>query len=100
MKLWRLGMNILALEPLAKKVTFDTNDMWVELADGRKIGVPLAYFPRLKNASAGHRKKYTISGGGVGLHWDALDEDISVPALLLGQVDKTRKMARQSSKAA
>ncbi len=93
-------MSILVLEPLAKRVTFDANDMWVELTDGRKIGVPLAYFPRLKNASPVQRKKYTISGGGVGLHWDALDEDISVPALLLGQVDKTRKPSRQSRKAA
>ena len=87
-------MNILALEPLAKKVTFGADDMWVELTDGRKIGVPLAYFPRLKNASALQRKKYSISGGGVGLHWDALDEDISVPALLHGQVDRTTRSTR------
>ncbi|MFN0279312.1 MAG: DUF2442 domain-containing protein [Pyrinomonadaceae bacterium] len=92
-------MNILELEPRAKKVTFDMNDMWVELQDGRKIGVPLAYFLRLKNASPVQRKKYTISGGGVGLHWDGLDEDISVPALLLGRVDKTIT-PRQSRKAA
>jgi hypothetical protein len=93
-------MNILELEPLAKKVTFDANDMWVELTDGRKIGVPLAYFPRLKKASVAERKRYTISGGGVGLHWDSLDEDISVPELLRGRVDQTRSSARRSKKAA
>jgi Protein of unknown function (DUF2442) len=93
-------MNILALEPLAKKVSFDSNNLWVELKDGRKIGVPLAYFPRLKNASPVQRRKYSISGGGIGLHWDGLDEDISVPALLRGQVDRTLSRTRQTKKAA
>lgn len=93
-------MNILALEPLARKVTFDVDNMWIELKDGRKIGVPLAYFPRLKNASPTQRKRFSISGGGIGLHWDDLDEDISVPALLLGQVDRTVKPTPRSKKAA
>ena len=93
-------MNILALEPLAKKVTFDADDMWVELKDGRKIGVPLAYFPRLKKATSIERKRYSISGGGVGLHWDSLDEDISVPALLRGQVDRTITPKLSTKKAA
>ena len=43
-------MNTLAFEPRAKKVTFDIDNMWVELTDGRQLGVPLAYFPRLLNA--------------------------------------------------
>jgi hypothetical protein len=83
-------MNTLLSEPLAKKVTFDTNNMWVELADGRQIGVPIAYFPRLLNATKEQRKIYIITGGGTGLHWDNLDEDISVSALLLGIGDITR----------
>lgn len=83
-------MSILNLEALAAEVTFDADNMWVALTDGRQIGVPLAYFPRLANATAAQRKSYIISGGGVGLHWDALDEDISVPALLAGRVDRTR----------
>jgi hypothetical protein len=82
-------MNTLNLEPLAKKIKFDSDHMWVELIDGRVIGVPLAYFPRLSEASTVQRKKYIISGGGKGLHWEALDEDISVAALLLGKVDRT-----------
>jgi hypothetical protein len=65
--------------------------MWVELADGRSLGVPLAYFPRLLRATEEQRRGFTISGGGTGLHWDALDEDISVPALLLGVGDRTRR---------
>jgi hypothetical protein len=67
--------------------------MWVELADGRSLGVPLAYFPRLLRATAEQRGSFTISGGGTGLHWDALDEDISVSALLLGVGDRTRKVS-------
>jgi hypothetical protein len=65
--------------------------MWVELADGRSLGVPLAYFPKLLRATNEQRGSCTISGGGTGMHWDALDEDISVSALLLGIGDRTRK---------
>jgi len=82
-------MSTLDLEPLAKKVTFRTDMMWVDLEDGREIGVPLAYFPRLLNATPKQRAKFSISGGGRGLHWDSLDEDISVKGLLLGRVDAT-----------
>jgi len=64
--------------------------MWVELADGRQMGIPLAYFPRLLNATEAQRDKYVISGGGTGLHWDDLDEDISVQSLVMGIGDRTR----------
>ena len=84
-------MSTLVSEALAKKVRFDRDTMWVDLEDGRTLGVPLAYFPRLLNASPSQRKKYIISGGGSGIHWDDLDEDISVPALLAGVGDRTRK---------
>lgn len=83
------GMSTLTLEALATSVRFDADNMWVLLSDGRQLGVPLAYFPRLAKASAAQRKKYIVSGGGVGLHWDDLDEDISVPALLAGRVDRS-----------
>ena len=77
-------MNTLVAKPRAIKLRFDEDTMWVVLADGRQLGVPLAYFPRLNNATAQQRRKFTISGGGAGLHWDDLDEDISVESLLLG----------------
>lgn len=93
-------MNILDLEALAASVTFDKDNMWVELTDGRQIGVPLVYFPRLANASPAARKKCLISGGGRGLHWDELDEDISVPALLTGKVDRTVKSGTKLKEAA
>ncbi|MBK9442787.1 MAG: DUF2442 domain-containing protein [Comamonadaceae bacterium] len=72
-------MNTSALE-----LSFDTSMMWVVLADGRQLGVPLAYFPRLLKASAAQRQRYKLSGGGTGIHWDELDEDISVQGLLMG----------------
>lgn len=82
-------MNTLITEPVATKVTFNQDRMWVELADGRALGVPLAYFPRLLNATARQRKNYIISGGGSGLHWEQIDEDISVQGLLQGVGDRT-----------
>jgi len=82
-------MNTLIAEPIATKVTFDQDSLWVELADGRKLGVPLAYFPRLLNATAKQRKNYFISGGGTGLHWEELDEDICVQGLMQGISDRT-----------
>jgi hypothetical protein len=78
------------MSSLAKAVNFDTSTMWVDFTDGRKLGVPLAYFPRLLKAQPEQRLRYEISGGGSGLHWDELDEDISVENLLLGVGDRTK----------
>lgn len=86
-------MNTLVAEPQAVKLHFDNDTMWVDLADGRQLGIPLAYFPRLLKASPAQRQQYNISGGGIGLHWDDLDEDISVSALLLGIGDRRRHVA-------
>lgn len=70
--------------PRAERIWFDDDNLWVELTDGRQIGVPLAYFPRLLQGNAEQRAKWEMSGGGTGLHWEELDEDISVPGLLAG----------------
>ena len=86
-------MNTLATEPVATHLRFEADVMWVELADGRQLGVPLAYFPRLLRASPSDRDRFTVSGGGTGIHWDDLDEDISVRALLMGVGDRTRKVS-------
>jgi hypothetical protein len=93
-------MSTLTLEALATAVSFDADNLWVQLSDGRTLGVPLAYFPRLAKASPAARKKYLISGGGLGLHWDELDEDISVPALLAGHVDRSVQAKIRDKKAA
>lgn len=90
-------MSTLTIEPRATRIEFRADSLWVELADGRTLGVPLAYFPRLLAASEAERAKYIVSGGGTGLHWEELDEDISVAGLLLGIGDRTRKKSASSS---
>jgi len=72
----------------AVKVWFDADSMWVDLSDGRTLGVPLAWFPRLLHASPAQREDFTISTRG--LHWEELNEDISVEGLLAGKGDQTR----------
>ncbi|MEF3366617.1 DUF2442 domain-containing protein [Methylocystis sp. 9N] len=73
----------------AKSLRFDQDNMWVELSDGRTLGVPLAWFPRLLHASPAQRLGYEISRKG--LHWSELDEDISIDGLLAGRGDATRQ---------
>ena len=73
----------------ANSVRFDDVTMWVELNDGRTIGVPLAWFPRLLHAAPAEREQYRIGATGQGLHWEDLDEDISVQGLLAGRGDMT-----------
>src|SRR5437588_10090930 len=79
-------MGILALgadERVAKvKITKDT--LSVALQDGRTITVPLAWYPRLFNATAAQRKNWRVAGGGYGIHWPGLDEDLSTEGLLRG----------------
>ena len=73
----------------ATSVRFDQDSFWVELSDGRTLGVPLAWFPRLLRASPAQREAVTISTRG--LHWEELDEDILVEGLLAGRGDQTRQ---------
>jgi len=70
----------------ATRVRFDEDSIWVELTDGRTIGVPLAWFPRLLHGAPEQRDQVRI--GSRGLHWDAMDEDISVQGLLAGLGDQ------------
>ena len=72
----------------AKAVRFDQDTMWVDLSDGRVLGVPLAWFPRLRHGTPAEREQVTISTRG--LHWEALDEDISIAGLLEGKGDMAR----------
>jgi hypothetical protein len=76
----------------ATAVRFDEHTMWVDLSDGRTLGVPLAWFPRLLHATAAQREQVEISR--LGLHWEELDEDISVAGLLAGRGDLTRRPER------
>jgi hypothetical protein len=61
--------------------------MWVELDDGRTLGVPLAWFPRLLHGAPAERDAVALSPSG--LHWEALDEDVSIAGLLAGRGDMT-----------
>ena len=65
--------------------------MWVDLTDGRTLGVPLAWFPRLLRATPAKRAQVELSR--VGLHWEAIDEDISIAGLLAGRGHVTRSTA-------
>ena len=69
---------------LAKSVEFDESMMRVTFTDGRVLSVPLAWFPVLRDAPPEQRAHYEIGGGGVGLHWPELDEDLSVAGLMAG----------------
>lgn len=82
-------MSTLTSEVRAGKVWFDEDNLWVLLTDGRQLAIPLSYFPRLLHASADQQNKFEMSGGGTGLHWPDLDEDISVQGLLNGVGDLT-----------
>jgi Protein of unknown function (DUF2442) len=80
----------MTISPIA--VHFDDQTMWVDLSDGRTLGVPLAWFPRLLQASSAARQRVELSR--IGLHWEELDEDISIAGLLAGRGDMTHRTER------
>jgi hypothetical protein len=73
------------IHALASDVATTNQELTVHLQDGRTIIVPLVWFPRLKHATAKERQNWRLIGKGDGIHWQELDEDISVRNLLLGQ---------------
>ena len=87
-------MNALENKPLAKSVSFDELNLCIDFIDGRKLFVPIAYFPRLLKATMEQRQKVIVSGGGAALHREELDEDISVRNLLLGFGDTTNSLVQ------
>ena len=81
-------MNTSAVEiyvPYAQNVTVTEDTLCVELNDGRSISVPLAWFPRLLHATIKERNNWRLIGRGHGIHWEDIDEDISVEGLLAGR---------------
>lgn len=85
---WRVGMSsstVEAREALAIHVEVSDDTLSVELSDGRTIAAPLAWYPRLAHASTEERETWRLLGGGRGIHWPEIDEDISVANLLAGQ---------------
>ena len=71
--------------PEAEEVTVTEDTLTVELSDGRTISVPLDWYPRLVHATPEERNNWQLIGGGQGIHWPALDEDLSVEGLLAGR---------------
>lgn len=67
---------------LATKVWFFNNKLFVALADGREIAVPLSWFPSLEQATETERNNWRFIGQGRGIHWEDIDEDISISGLL------------------
>lgn len=72
-------------EPLAVEASCTDDALRVRLADGREVSVPLEWFPRLRDATPDQRQRWELIGGGIGLHWEDVDEDISVESLLAMQ---------------
>lgn len=87
--------DVLCQGPSPKAVRFDADTLWVALSDGRTIAAPLAWFPRLLGASPEQLEQVELSRSG--LHWEALDEDISVEGLLAGQADLTRRASHTAA---
>jgi len=79
-------MSTLAVEthPLAQSVEFTEDDLIVSLVDGRKIIVPLVWFPRMAEATKAQLENFELLGDGEGIHWPEIDEDLSVAGLLRG----------------
>jgi len=71
-------------DAMALDIWCDTERLHVRLLDGREISAPLAWFPRLRDATMEQRSKWRLIGRGIGIHWEEIDEDISVESLLRG----------------
>jgi hypothetical protein len=79
-----MGILALAADERVAGVEFTSDSLVVSLMDGRRISVPLVWYPRLLDASDAQRNNWKISGGGYGIHWPEVDEDLSTEGLLRG----------------
>lgn len=79
-----MGTLALKADERVKNIHIDEDVIAVDLMDGRSISVPLIWFPRLANASQQARENWQTSGGGYGIHWPDIDEDLSTDGLLRG----------------
>ncbi len=79
-----MGSSAITADERVLDVAFSDDALSVSLRDGRVISVPLVWYPRLLNATPAQRKNWKIAGGGYGLHWPDVDEDLSTEGLLRG----------------
>jgi len=70
--------------PRAVSVSSSDDELTVQFSDGRTVSVPLSWYPRLEHATSEERRDWELIGNGTGIHWPAIDEDISVESLLRG----------------
>jgi hypothetical protein len=77
-----MGISSIDIQPLAVDVSCNNESISVALADGRMIRVPLEWYPRLLDATPKDRNNWQLIGGGLGIHWEDLDEDVTVESLL------------------
>ena len=73
---------VVKIEPKGIDLSFTSDSIKVVLADGREISAPLEWFPRLRDANEQQRKNWRLIGKGIGIHWEEIDEDISIKSLL------------------
>jgi hypothetical protein len=81
-------MNTLAVNielPNIKQVQITEDTLTVELDDGRTLSVPIAWYPRLQHATPKEKENWRLIGGGQGIHWESIDEDISVQGIIAGK---------------
>jgi len=79
-----MSSSVVEANPRAQDVSLSEDELTVALADGRRISVPLAWYPRLLHASPEQRANWELLGDGEGIHWPDLDEDLSVAGILRG----------------
>ncbi len=79
-----MGSSAITTDERVLDVAFSDDALSVSLRDGRVISVPLVWYPRLLNATPAQRKNWKIAGGGYGIHWPDVDEDLSTEGLLRG----------------
>jgi hypothetical protein len=91
-----MGILALAADERAAGVEFTEDMLTVQLMDGRRISVPLVWYPRLLNATEEQRKNWRIIGGGYGVHWEDVDEDLSTEGMLRGAPAPRRPSAKAS----
>jgi hypothetical protein len=80
-----MSSSVIETNPLAQDVQVTNDELVVALADGRRICVPLTWFPRLLHATLQQRTKWELLGNGQGIHWPDIDEDLSTEGLLTGR---------------
>ena len=79
-----MSSSVPEIDPRAKEVRISDDELSVVLVDGRRVSVPLAWFPRLLHATSAERSHFEFLADGHGIHWPDIDEDISVEGLLRG----------------